>query len=554
MDKQALPKVLLSLFDNAGEGLWFMNAKNIIQFYNATFYQQYDLSLEHSTLDDWLALVHPEDRVRLTDEVYTHQMDHTSSRVKIRYRVKNSSGRYLWIEATGVRAEYGDGYAMVGVHRNVSEEVFYNQHLKCIANHDSETGLFNRHKFLQNAPELNGNEWILVCCFTQLQQLQRRVGSDAMGRLSSILVSTLDDVFALRYDLYRISTDVFVVTVKQPLEVDQAVILMSQIESTFHSQSQACNATLANRLGLGALSVSDMNPENPLGQVFNLSEYTRSVNSPVAYIGEARYEIDRYFNVQDALETAIESHQITIALQPIVEASTGKIISFEALARWEHPTLGSISPAEFVPMAEKLSRIHALGMEVLMQACQYLVTFDSTHKKRPQVNVNVSAHQLLKIDFVDDVLYVVKRFGIAPERIILEITESYLLDDNSIITGILNELHVHGFKLSIDDFGAGMSAITSLFRLPLYQVKLDIALINEAMRLDACLKFIIHLCEFGRTHRIALVAEGVETIAMLNKLTEIGVPYLQGYYLYRPCAPEFWLEKSVEVNRQTVIV
>ncbi|WP_404339722.1 EAL domain-containing protein [Pseudoalteromonas mariniglutinosa] len=554
MDKQTLPKALLNLFDNASEGLWFMDDKNIVQFYNATFYQQYDISLEHSTLDDWLALVHPEDRVRLTDEVYTYQKGHTSSRVKTRYRVKNSSGRYLWIESTGVMVEYCDRYVMVGVNRNISEEVFYSQHLTYVANHDSETGLFNRHKFLQNAPDLNEDEWILVCCFTQLQQLQRRIGSDAMERLSSILVSTLNDVLALRYDLYRISTDVFVVTVKQPLEVDQVLILMNQIESTFNSLSQACNTTLASRLGLGALPVGDMNPDSPLEQVFSLSEYTRSVSSPVTYIGETRYEIDRYFDVQDALKTAIESHQITIVLQPIVEASTRKIISFEALARWEHPKLGSISPAEFIPMAEKLGHIHILGMEVLVQACQYLVTFDEINKARPQVNVNVSAHQLLKIDFVDDVLEVLKRFGIAPERIVLEITESYLLDDNPIIIGILNKLHVHGFKLSIDDFGAGMSAITSLFRLPLYQVKLDMALINEAMLLDACLKFITHLCEFGRMHRITLVAEGVETIAMLNKLTEIRMPYLQGYYLYRPCAPEFWLEKSAEVNRQAMQV
>lgn len=546
MDKQALPQALLSLFDTASEGLWFMSDDNVVQFYNHSFYQQFALSADYSTLDDWLALVHPEDRERLTQEVDGHQKEQTSTRVKTRYRVKNTSGRYLWIEATGVRVEYQGGFAMVGSHKNVSEEVFLNQYLTHMASHDSETGLLNRHQFLQNASKLNKNGWILVCCLTQLQQFQRRVGYDATGQLSSTLVSTLDDVLNLKYGLYRISADVFVVTMEQALDDEMACSLMSQIEAVFQ-QGRMCSTTLTGRLGLGALPVSDLDTTHPLEQIFNLSEYTRLVCSPVTYTGESQRDIDRHFAIQDALEAAIDTHQIMIALQPIVEASTGDLISFEALARWEHPELGSISPAEFIPIAERLGHIHALGLLVLEYACQYLVMFDSTHNARPLVNVNVSAHQLLKASFVDDVCEIVARFGVSPSRIVLEVTESYLLDEDPTITTTLNELHIHDFKLSIDDFGAGMSAITSLFRLPLYQVKLDRALIHEAMRRDACLKLIAHLCEFGRTHNISLVAEGVETSAMFKTLTGVGVPYLQGYCLYKPCSPEVWLEKRALV-------
>lgn len=546
MDNQALPEVLLSLFDTVSEGLWFMSDDNVVQFYNRTFYQQFSLSTEYSTLDDWLVLVHPEDRERLTQEVDVHQQEQASTRVKTRYRVKNSVGRYLWIEATGVRVEYQGGFAMVGSHKNVSEDVFLNQYLTYIANHDSETGLFNQHQFLQNAPSLNEDGWILVCCLTQLQQFQRLLGHDATGRLSSMLVSTLDDVLNHRYGLYRISADVFVVTVEQALDAETALSLMNQIETVFHKE-RTSSTTLRSRLGLGALPVEDMNHQNPLEQIFNLSEYTRMVTSPVTYRGESQRIIDRHFSIQDALEVAIETHQITIALQPIVEASTGDLMSFEALARWQHPDLGSISPAEFIPIAERLGHIHTLGMLVLEHACQYLVMFDASHQATPLVNVNVSAHQLLKEGFVDNVCDTAARFGVSPGRIVLEVTESYLLDEDQTITTTLNEIHSHGFKLSIDDFGAGMSAITSLFRLPLYQVKLDRALIHEAMRCDACLKLITHLCEFGRSHNITLVAEGVETSAMFKTLTEVGVPYLQGYCLYKPCSPQVWLENKSRV-------
>jgi len=546
MDKQSLPEVLLSLFDTASEGLWFMSDDNVVQFYNHSFYQQFSLSMEYSTLDEWLALVHPEDRKRLTQEVGVHQQEQASTRVKTRYRVKNLTGRYLWIEATGLRVEYQGGFAMVGSHKNVSEDVFLNQYLTYIANHDSETGLFNQHQFLQNAPSLNEDGWILVCCLTQLHQFQRLIGHDATGRLSSRLVSTLDDVLNHRYGLYRISSDVFVVTVEQALDAEAALSLMNQIELVYH-RGRMCSVTLTSRLGLGALPVRDINSLHPLEKLFNLSEYTRMETSPVAYTGASQRNIDRHFAIQDALEMAIETHQIMIALQPIVEASTGDLMSFEALARWQHPDLGSISPAEFIPIAERLGHIHALGMLVFEHACQYLVMFDASHQARPLVNVNVSAHQLLKESFVDDVCDTAARFGVSPGRIVLEVTESYLLDEDPTITTTLNALHSYGFKLSIDDFGAGMSAITSLFRLPLYQVKLDRSLIHEAMRRDACLKLITHLCDFGCSHNITLVAEGVETSEMFKRLTEVGVLYLQGYGLYKPCSPQVWLENKSRV-------
>lgn len=534
---------MLSLFETGGEGLWFMNDDNAIQFYNNSFYQQFSLSTEGSTLEHWLALVHPEDREKLRHEVNSHQQKLPYIHVTRKYRVRNLSGCYLWIESTSTRVEYQDGFAMVGSHKNVSEDMFLNQYLKHIAIHDCETGLPNRHQFLENIPSLNEKSWILVCCLTQLQQFQRRVVYEAIAILSSTLVSTLDEVLNMGYELYQISADVFVATIKQNIDAETSISLQNQIESTFH-QACNCNSTLTPKLGLGAIPVCDLNLTRPLEQVFNISEYARVVRSPVTYTGELRHNIDRYFLIQDALEAAIDIRQITIALQPIVQAITGVLISFEALARWEHPELGNISPAEFIPIAEQLGHIHTLGMLILEHTCQYLVMFDAVHQTKPLVNVNVSAHQLLKRSFVDDVCDIVAQFGVSPSRIVLEVTESYLLDEESTITTTLNLLHAHGFKLSIDDFGAGKSSITSLFQLPLYQVKLDRALVHEAMQCDACLRLITHLCEFADTYNITLVAEGVETSEMFKTLTKVGVTYIQGYYLYRPCSPKKWLKSS----------
>ncbi|WP_391086933.1 EAL domain-containing protein [Vibrio sp. NH-UV-68] len=545
MKKHLFPTSVLQLFDTTSEGLWFMTRDNLVEFYNTPFYEQFDMPLEGSTLDDWMALVHPEDRQFLQGKVDKHQHEALSARVKTRYRVKNRFGHYLWIEATGTLVEQEGDLMMVGTHKNVSEEVFLNQYLSHIANHDSETGLYNRHQFLKDMVDFDEGGWLFACCFTQLHEAQRRVGQEATSRLISTLVAVLDEVLSLRYGLYRIGADTLVFTVDEPLSAKQTMTLMKKVETRFINQGRTHDVPLSTQLVLGTLRRESGESAHLLSQVFNVSEYARLVESPVAYVGPTRKAIQRHFYIEDTLDSAIAHRQIDIVLQPIVASATGDLVSYEALARWAHPTLGSVSPGEFIPMAEKLGCIHALGLVVLEKACQFLSAFDKVHQSRPNVNVNVSAQQLLKPSFVDDVMSVVTDNRLSPSRVVLEITESYLLENTQSLMSTLNALHRVGFKLSIDDFGAGMTAITGLFSLPLYQVKLDRALVMEAMRLPACLKLVSYLCDYGRSHGITIVAEGVETTEMFDRLTSTGVPYLQGFCLYRPCEPSVWLASGV---------
>lgn len=545
MKKQNFPNTLWHLFDTTNEGLWFMNRDNVVEFYNKTFYEQFSITLEGATLEDWLVLVHPDDRDGLMKNVSCHQEDVPYTRVKSRYRVKNRAGYYLWIEATGLLVKEDEKDIIVGTHKNVSEEVFLNQYLSHIANHDCETGLYNRYRLLQDIPKLADQGWLFVCCLLEIHEVQRRIGQEVISRLVSKLVSVLDEVFDFHYDLYRVNADTLVFTTTQVMVPNQAMNLMRDIDMRFTERNRLSELTFSSRLGLGAVPCLEVESANVLKQVFNLSEYARLVESPVTYEGDVQEKIVRYFQVQDSLEIAIESRQIAIALQPIVTASTGDVASFEALARWTHPTLGTVSATEFIPMAEKHGLIHALVLVVLDKACQFLRAFDNTYQARPLVNVNVSAQQLIKPNFIEDVMAVVQANQLSPSRIVLEITESYLLESATTIVDTLKALNERGFKLSIDDFGAGMTAITSLFSLPLFQVKLDRELVMAAMRVPGCLKLVSHLCEYGRTHGIEIVAEGVETVGIFEKLKTAGVPYFQGYFLYRPLEPDVWLTHEV---------
>ncbi|MPS33186.1 MULTISPECIES: EAL domain-containing protein [unclassified Salinivibrio] len=250
----------------------------------------------------------------------------------------------------------------------------------------------------------------------------------------------------------------------------------------------------------------------------------------------------RHFEITDSLINAIKECGIHIALQPIFEVKSGEIFSFEALARWTHPIMGPISPDEFIPIAEHLGHIHALGLEVLSQACQFLTDYDKLFETRPMININISVQQLTYPNVVEDILNIVKMYHLPPERIVLEVTESYPLDGGMKVNAVLEQLNRFGFKLSIDDFGAGMSAITSLFNLPLYQVKLDKKLVSESIVSQPCMDFLTYLCGYGRKEGVRIVAEGVEDEMTVSKLKEITIPYVQGYYMYRPQSPNWWLK------------
>ncbi|ENY8012712.1 EAL domain-containing protein [Vibrio fluvialis] len=245
--------------------------------------------------------------------------------------------------------------------------------------------------------------------------------------------------------------------------------------------------------------------------------------------------------VCDSLNEAISNESIYIALQPIVDRKANTITSYEALARWEHPLLGRVSPAEFIPLAEKLDLMTELGYLVIKQACRFIAGYDRSHSDKPSVNINVSVLQLADKDFLGTLCNIANEQGVAYDRIVLEITESHFLDQDETCVEMVKKIKSKSFKISLDDFGAGYSSITSLFRLPLHQIKLDRSLVEDALASKPCrslINYLVHHCE---NQNIELVAEGVETEITENLLKGMGVYIMQGFGLHRPEPAETWL-------------
>jgi diguanylate cyclase (GGDEF)-like protein/PAS domain S-box-containing protein len=234
------------------------------------------------------------------------------------------------------------------------------------------------------------------------------------------------------------------------------------------------------------------------------------------------------------LRKAIVENQFVLCYQPQVDAS-GKVIGAEALVRWQHPQLGLVPPAEFIPLAEETGLILPIGHWVLETACMQLKAWESSaDKQNLTLAVNVSARQFRMLNIVEQILAVVDHAGVRPDRLKLEMTESLLLENPDDIVAKMNTLKDRGISFSLDDFGTGYSSLSYLKRLPLDQLKIDQSFVRDVL-IDANDATIARtIVALANSLGLAVIAEGVESAGQRDFLAEAGCPTYQGYFFSRP--------------------
>jgi diguanylate cyclase (GGDEF)-like protein len=235
-----------------------------------------------------------------------------------------------------------------------------------------------------------------------------------------------------------------------------------------------------------------------------------------------------------ALRHAIERDQFQLVYQPLVDLQTGKISGMEALLRWHHPELGSVSPVEFIPLAEESGLIKGIGEWVLRQACRDIRQWLDQGMAVPHVAVNVSPLQFHDSELIDQISRALTEFKVAPERLYIEVTESALMDDVPRSEAMLNELKDLGLKLSLDDFGTGYSSLAMLKRLPLHQLKIDQAFVHDMLADPQDASLVRAIITMGESLSLDVIAEGVETRAQRDALLAMGCRQFQGYLFGRP--------------------
>jgi diguanylate cyclase (GGDEF)-like protein len=244
-------------------------------------------------------------------------------------------------------------------------------------------------------------------------------------------------------------------------------------------------------------------------------------------------------NLEQALRSALTQRALTVHYQPVVDTRTGNVVSFEALARWSHPTRGFIQPNTFIPLAEESGLIIDLGRTVLLAACHQARQWQlRCPRVLPSVSVNASRLQLAHPGFGEHVADALDQAGLDATALTLEITESVLAGESGRIIATLNALRRTGVRVAIDDFGTGYSSFAALAELPIDILKIDKQFIDNIARDDKGRGFVSAIMQLASTLQLETIAEGVEHDEQLEALTELGCTNIQGYLFSPPIPPE----------------
>ena len=253
--------------------------------------------------------------------------------------------------------------------------------------------------------------------------------------------------------------------------------------------------------------------------------------------------LGRKLLVEEALREAVAKNSFYLQYQPIIDLESEKTVGCEALIRLYDSELGFISPGEFIPIAEETDLIIEAGDWVLENAMKALGKFNKQGYDQFTMNINVSSIQIREKDFLDKLVDVIKRIGVPPQCIKIEVTESVLMEDVEKSMELFNHVKAMGIKIALDDFGTGYSSLNYLRSIPLDILKIDKSFVDEITTSKVLSEIVDSIISMAHALDIKVVAEGVENEMQLEVLKKKNCDFIQGYYFGKPLS-----EKEFEVR------
>jgi diguanylate cyclase (GGDEF)-like protein len=361
-----------------------------------------------------------------------------------------------------------------------------------------------------------------------------------VSRLLSKMVRTVDTT-ARDCDLAaRLGGDEFVLLLDGLHTADDVRKVTARITTALHEPIQVADQSIRVEMSMGfALGTLEHHtPDDVLRDADAALYHAKKLGRGIVceFNESIREKVLTRRRLSKELREAVAQHLISIAYQPVFSLDDGDIEGFEALARWMHPELGAISPSLFIPIAEEEAIISDLGMWVLREACRQLHRWQQLKPECADLtmSVNVSHSQMLDTRFVSSVAQVLEEFGIAGNRLALEITESVFVDNIEHTARVLHDLRRLGVRIHLDDFGTGFSSLSMFHRLPVDAVKIDRSFIAD-MRIDGQVANIVQAIQIMASNRhLKVIAEGIESTDQLLQLQSLGCPCGQGFLLAMP--------------------
>lgn len=414
-----------------------------------------------------------------------------------------------------------------------------------LAHHDSLTGIANRATFnlrlteaLIGAAPRQRSVGVAFIDVDRFKNINDSLGHETGDALLRAVAERLAECIRRGDTLARLGGDEFSLVLADMGHPEDAAVVAQKIVASFAQPFQVAGQELFVTASVGvALYPNDGADADTLLKNADIAMYRAKEggrNTFQFFTAEMNQKISRRLAIEHHLRKALVRNELSLHYQPQVNLHNGRVMGVEALLRWDHPDLGSVSPAEFIPVAEETGLIMPIGEWVLRTACVQQRAWEVEGVRGLKMSVNLSARQFQQKNLAEVVMGVLAATDLSPESLTLELTESALMQNAEYAVAALNSLHAQGIGLSVDDFGTGYASLSYLKRFPIDVLKIDRSFVNDITTDPDDAAIAQAIITMAHSLGISVLAEGVETTEQLAFLTHHDCDAMQGYYFSRP--------------------
>lgn len=457
----------------------------------------------------------------------------------------HAQGHPIPVEIITDSISYADGdYQVISI-RDISHHKAQEARIRYQANYDALTELPNRvlsrDRIEQAIRHHSSTDKRMVLFFIDLDDFKKvndNLGHDVGDQLLIAAARRLANCLNEQATLARHGGDEFLVFLEQADSLDAVEALVRKMLHAFTSPFVIGHRELVISTSIG-LSVypDDAKDYQALMRTADIAMYQAKAagkNTFHFYTESMHQQVVRQLSLENSLRCALDNNELSLVFQPLFSGQNERLImGAECLLRWHSPTLGAVSPSEFIPLAEQSGLIVTIGQWVLEQACRQAAQW-TLYQPAFTLSVNVSPRQFRASGFTEQLLNTLQRTGLSPRRLVLEVTEGLLIEADSDVHQTLLELTNAGVCLSMDDFGTGYSSLSYLKNFPFGNLKIDRSFINELPNSIDSDILVNATIAMAHEMELTITAEGIETQAQLDYLKQRQCNYLQGYLLSHP--------------------